>query len=58
MKKVLIGFLVLVVLLIATIITVPIIFKDDIKNEVDKAIAENVNKERGFQPPQYPIMTY
>jgi hypothetical protein len=22
------------------------------------AIAENVNKERGFQPPQYPIMTY
>jgi hypothetical protein len=22
------------------------------------AIAENVNKERGYQPPQYPIMTY
>ena len=43
MKKVLIGFLILIVLLVATIILVPIIFKDDIKKEVDNAIAENVN---------------
>ena len=48
MKKVLIGLLVVLVLLFATIILVPIIFKDDIKAEVDKAIAENVNAKIEF----------
>lgn len=48
MKKVLIGLLVVILLLVTTIITVPVIFKDDIKKEIDKAIAENVNAKITF----------
>ena len=48
MKKVLIGFLVLIILLVATVISLPIIFKDDIKKEVDNTIKENVNAKITF----------
>jgi len=48
MKKVLIGLLVIILLLVATIVTLPIIFKDDIKKEIDKAVAENVNAKINF----------
>ena len=48
MKKILVGLLIVFVLLCVAIVAVPIIFKDDIKKEIDKAIAENVNAKIDF----------
>ena len=44
-KKVLIGLGIFLVLLVAAGLILPVIFKDDIKSAVDKAIAENVNAD-------------
>ena len=43
MKKVLIALGVIVAILLVAIITLPILFKDDIQKAIDSAIAENVN---------------
>ena len=47
-KKVLIGFGILIVLLVAAAIIVPIVFKDDIKAAIDKEIAKSVNADVVF----------
>ena len=44
MKKVLIGLLVVILLLVTTIITVPIIFKDDIEKKKLFTVENEVNK--------------
>ena len=48
MKKLLIGLFILFILIITALISVPIIFKDDIKNAVDDAVAENINAKVQF----------
>lgn len=48
MKKVLIGLLIIIFVFIIAIISIPIIFKDDIKKEIDKVIAESVNAKINF----------
>jgi uncharacterized protein involved in outer membrane biogenesis len=45
MKKVFIVIGSLFILLIASIVAIPILFKDDIKKAIDDAIAENINAE-------------
>ncbi len=45
MKKILIAFAVIIVLVLSAAVAIPIIFKDDIKAEVDKALAESVNAD-------------
>jgi len=44
-KKILIGLLIFFVVLIGAAIVLPIVFKDNIKGAIDKAIAENVNAD-------------
>lgn len=48
MKKLLKIVLVVFIVLIAAVFAIPVIFKDDIKKEVDKAIAEHVNAKIAF----------
>lgn len=48
MKKVLIVFGVIIALLLAAMILIPIIFKDDIKKGIDDVIAENVDAQVYF----------
>ncbi len=50
MKKVLIAIGSLVVLLLLAAVLIPIIFKDDIKAAVDKALAENLNAKVYYEP--------
>ncbi len=50
MKKVLIVLGSLLILFLIVLITIPIIFKDDIKKAIDDAIAENVNAQVYFDP--------
>ena len=45
MKKVLIGVVVIVVLVLAAAFIIPMVFKNDIKAAIDKAIAKNVNAD-------------
>ena len=47
-KKILIGFGIFIVLLVAAAIVVPIVFKDDIKAAIDKQIAKSVNADVVF----------
>ncbi|MBL6447448.1 AsmA family protein [Fulvivirga sp. 29W222] len=45
MKKVLIAFGCIIIILLAAAFIVPLIFKDDIKASIDKALAESVNAD-------------
>src|SRR5258708_2163633 len=47
-KKIFIGLAILFVVLLAAAFVLPIIFKDDIKAAIDKAIAKNVNADVVF----------
>ena len=47
-KKILIGFGIFLVLIIAAAIIIPIVFKDDIKAAIDKEIAKSVNADVVF----------
>lgn len=47
-KKVLIGFGIVLVLLVAAAIIIPVVFKDDIKAAIDKEIAKNINADVVF----------
>jgi hypothetical protein len=47
-KRILIGFGIIVVLVVAAAIIVPIVFKDDIKAAIDKEIAKSVNADVVF----------
>src|SRR6185436_7422849 len=44
-KKVLIGFAILLVVLLAAAFILPIVFKDDIKAAIDKELAKSVNAD-------------
>ena len=44
-KRILVGLAVLLIIVVAAAFIVPVVFKDDIKNALDKAIAENVNAD-------------
>lgn len=48
MKKVLIVLFSLFVIILIALVTIPIIFKDDIKKAIDDAVAENVNADVYF----------
>ncbi len=45
LKKVVIGLVIFLLVLVAAAIVLPIVFKDDIKAAIDKAIAKNVNAD-------------
>lgn len=58
MKKVLLGFGILIVLLVAAGIIIPIVFKDDIKAAIDKEIAANVNADVIFNVDNFDITLF
>ena len=45
MKKVLIGFGIIIILVLAAAVIVPVLFKDDIKAAIDKEVASSVNAD-------------
>ena len=47
-KRILIGFGIVLVLVVAAAIIIPIVFKDDIKAAIDKEIAKSVNADVVF----------
>ncbi len=47
-KRVLIGLAIVLVLVIASAIIIPIVFKDDIKSAIDKEIAKSINADVVF----------
>lgn len=53
MKKVLIVFGSLIVLILIAMITIPIIFKDDIKKAIDDVVAESVNADVYFDTDKF-----
>ena len=57
-KKVLIGFGIVLVLLIATAIIIPIVFKDDIKAAIDKEIAKNINADVVFDVNNFSLTVF
>ncbi|MEP2509876.1 MAG: outer membrane integrity protein, partial [Reichenbachiella sp.] len=66
MKKLAKIFGIILVIFLAIIIVLPIIFKDDIKQVIDEAIAENVNAKVYYDPdgfslsliPNFPNFTF
>jgi len=58
MKKVLIGFGVILILFVATAIIVPILFKDDIKAAIDKEIANSVNADVIFDVDNFDLTLF
>lgn len=66
MKKLAKIFGIILIIFLAVIITVPIVFKDDIKSAIDTAIAENVNANVYYDPdgfglsliPNFPNFTF
>lgn len=57
-KKILIGFGILIILLVATAIIVPIVFKDDIKAAIDKEIAKSVNADVIFDVDNFDLTLF
>lgn len=57
-KKVLIGFGVFVLILIAAAIILPIVFKDDIKAAVDKELAKNINADVVFEADNFDLTLF
>jgi len=57
-KKVLIGFAILLVILIAAAAILPVIFKDDIKAAIDKEIAKNVNADVVFDVNNFSLTVF
>lgn len=58
MKKVLIAFLVLIVLLVAAAFIVPVIFKDDIKAAIDKELAATIDADIYFEPENFSLSVF
>ncbi|MBX2941789.1 MAG: hypothetical protein KF860_05545 [Cyclobacteriaceae bacterium] len=58
MKKVLIGLGIILILLVATAIIVPIVFKDDIKAAIDKEIASSVNADVIFDVDNFDLTLF
>ena len=57
-KKILIGFGIFLVLLVAAAIIVPIVFKDDIKAAIDKEIAKSVNADVVFDVNNFSLTVF
>jgi hypothetical protein len=57
-KKLLIGLAIFIVLLVGAAIILPIVFKDDIKAAVDKAIAKNVNADVIFDVDNFSLSVF
>jgi len=57
-KKILIGFAVLLVLLIAAAAILPVVFKDDIKAAIDKQLAKNVNADVVFEADNFSLTIF
>jgi len=58
MKKVLIGLGAFVILLVAAAFIIPVVFKDDIKAAIDKAIAENINADVIFEVDNFDLTIF
>ena len=58
MKKVLIGFGIILILFVAAAIVVPILFKDDIKAAIDKEIASSVNADVIFDVDNFDLTLF
>ncbi len=57
-KKVLIGFGIILILLVGTAIIVPMVFKDDIKAAIDKEISNSVNADVIFDVDNFDITLF
>lgn len=57
-KKILIGFAVLLVLLIAAAAILPVVFKDDIKTALDKQLAKHVNADVVFEADNFSLTIF
>lgn len=58
LKKILIGFGIVLVLLVAAAIVVPIVFKDDIKKAIDAEIAKSVNADVLFEADNFSLSVF
>ncbi|HRK53910.1 MAG TPA: AsmA-like C-terminal region-containing protein [Cyclobacteriaceae bacterium] len=58
MKKVLIGFGIVLILFVAAAILIPILFKDDIKAAIDKEIAKSVNADVIFEADNFDLTLF
>lgn len=58
MKKVLIGLGAFVILLVAAAFIIPVVFKDDIKAAIAKAIAENINADVIFEVDNFDLTIF
>lgn len=58
MKKVLIGFGIVLILFVAAAIIIPILFKDDIKAAIDKEIAKSVNADVIFDADNFDLTLF
>jgi uncharacterized protein involved in outer membrane biogenesis len=57
-KKILIGFGIFILVLVAAAIVVPIVFKDDIKAAIDKEIAKSVNADVVFDVNNFSLTVF
>ncbi len=57
-KKALIALAILFVVLLATAIVLPIVFKDDIKAAIDKALAKNINADVVFDVNNFSLTVF
>lgn len=57
-KRILVGFGILIVLLVAAAIVIPIVFKDDIKAAIDKEIAKSVNADVVFDVDNFSLTVF
>jgi len=57
-KKILIGFGIFLVLIVAAAIVIPIVFKDDIKAAIDKEIAKSINADVIFDVNNFSVTLF
>lgn len=57
-KRILLGLAIVVVLLVASAIIIPIVFKDDIKAAIDKEIAKTVNADVVFDVDNFSLTVF
>src|SRR5215470_290468 len=57
-KRILIGVGIVLALLVVAALVIPVVFKDDIKAAVDKAIAKNVNADVVFDVNNFSLSVF
>ncbi len=57
-KKILIGFVILLVVLVAAAAILPIVFKDDIKAAIDKQLAKSINADMVFDVNNFSLTVF